>query len=515
MKIQKLDLKTGQVIREYSGFKEAEADGYQRPNISRVATGKRRKHKGFGWRYVEEDGAVVTKRPREFEVKKMFLTSSYQNESDRKGIKIYDNGVVVNWDNKTIITDLGEFGSYVADFDRMALIQEAYTYDGDGETQAIIARDFDFMHSKAVAVFAKKHYFTKSSGIIPDIAFLDGMDEDTAVFKNLQRTKRNVYKRSKQQEWKETQKAANKWWDFENAALEAFGAYMIDFKKKDYTNLGETFNIPKAKSPYAAVYGLTDVHFMKLCYMAGQIVYDKNIAAQRVKEHTKQFAEELAEYGKPEVIYMFIGNDGLHIDGITHATTRGTTQHQATDGLFRLGIEEYFDMVVDTVIYASQIAPVVCIPIKGNHDYNMSLVMKAMFKTFFNRLKVMSNISVIDSDESRVYWRYGTTGFMGSHGDEMRNVKNLEGQAHKLIMGEAKLHGLNIQEIEQYLVLHGHVHVGSFQDLNGNVQRIGLSTLSDTDDWWHKEQGFVGRTIQTMALRIDKKKGLKNIMFIK
>jgi hypothetical protein len=507
MKIQQIST-DGTIVRTFESRAEIIEAGYDPSHVYKCANGKRKKHKGFIWRFKYDDR-------KEVPIKSKSLVASYQNESDKTGIKIYNDDIVVNWNNKTIITDLGEFGTYVADFDRMALIQAAYAYDGDGKTQAEIARDFDFMHSKAVAVFAKKHYFTKSSGVHPDIAFLDGLDEDTAVFQNLQRLKRTVYKRSKRQEWRETEKAAMHWWNFENSALEAFGAYMLDFKDKDYKNLGKTFKLRKSKSPYAAIYGLTDVHFMKLCYMAGQLVYDKNIATQRVQKHTEQFAEELAEYGEPEVIYMFIGNDGIHIDGIEHSTTRGTSQHQATDGLFRLSLEEYFDLIVDTVVYASQIAPVVCIPIKGNHDYNMSLVMKAMFKTFFNRLKVVSNISVLDSDESRVYWSYGKTGFMACHGDEMKSTAKLEGQAHKLIMGEAKLHGLNIQDIEQYLILHGHVHVGSFQDLNGNVQRIGLSTLSDTDDWWHKEQGFVGRTIQTMALRIDKEKGLRNIMFIK
>lgn len=504
----------GDLVKTYETRKEVEDAGFDPSHVYKCIRGQRKKHKGYVWKGVDDDHSpeVKTEKPK---IKEKSLVASYQNESDKTGIKIYNDDIVVNWNNKTIITDLGEFGSYVADFDRMALIQAAYSYDGDGMTQAEIARDFNFMHSKAVAVFAKKHYFTKSSGIHPDIAFLDGLDEDTAVFKNLQRLKRKVYKRSKRQEWRETQKAAEKWWNFESTALEAFGAYMLDFKDKDYLDLGETFRMPQSKSPYAAVYGLTDVHFMKLCYFDNKIVYDKEICTKRVQEHTKQFAEELSEYGAPEVIYMFIGNDGIHIDGISHETTRGTTQNQATDGVFRLGLEEYFDLVIDTIVYASQIAPVVCIPIKGNHDYNMSLVMKAMFKTFFNRLSVISNISVIDTDESRVYWSYGTTGFMACHGDELRSVNNLENQSHKLIMGEAKLHGLDIQRIKTYLVLHGHVHVGSFQDLNGNVQRVGLSTMSGTDDWWHKEKGYVGRTIQTMALRVDKEKGLRNIMFIK
>ena len=54
--------------------------------------------------------------------------NTYQSEVDQTGYKTY-GPITVNWDDEITITNLGEYGSYIASFDKVRLIQEMYTYD--------------------------------------------------------------------------------------------------------------------------------------------------------------------------------------------------------------------------------------------------------------------------------------------------------------------------------------------------------------------------------------------------
>jgi predicted phosphodiesterase len=428
---------------------------------------------------------------------------------EKRGLEIRGDNIVVNWTNRQIVTDLGEYGTYVASFDRHNLIQRKYVYAHGNETAAIVAMDFEFPHTKAVYIYARHHGFSKSSPPQTDLEFETGTTVEEAVEENIQTLKRRVYKKTQKREWIETMDAAAKWWNFENTSLEAIQAAAIELRQRQPLQL-DLITIP-TDYKFASFIGITDVHFMKLCYNhLGEVVYDRRIAIERLKQHTISLATETSRYGVPERFYVMIGNDNIHVDGLHQSTTKQTSQAQATEGVWRVELKKYIEMQIDLIEHYRQIAPVTIIPVKGNHDFETSIALQAFVEIYF---RTYDDVDVIVCHDARAYVQYGKVCFVVTHGDEMRGIKNLESQAHKLIMGEAKLQGINTMEVEYYILLHGHEHVGSTRDLNGRVQRIGLSSMSGIDDWWHKSNGYVGRQNESQVIIIDPDNGRKAILY--
>ena len=429
--------------------------------------------------------------------------------AERKGLETRGEYIVVNWSSNTIVTDLGQYGSYVASFDRHSLIQRMYVNAYGNETAAIVAMEFDFPHTKAVYVYAKHHGFTKSSPPQTDLEFELGKTVDESVEENIQTMKRRVYKKTQKREWKETQDAAERWWNLENTVIESIQATVAEMQEYKPEQLG-LITIP-SDYKFSSLIGISDIHYMKLCYdHKGEMTYNREIALARVKDHVRKLAIETSRYGVPERFYVIIGNDNIHVDGLKHETTHGTSQAQATDGLWRLELKNYIKMQFDMIEYYRQIAPVTLIPVKGNHDYETSIALQAFAELYFDKY---DDVEVLVCHDARAYVQYGKVCLVVTHGNELRSVANLENQAHKLIMGEAKNQGINVMDVDYYIVVHGHEHVGSTRDLNGGVQRIGLSSMSDIDDFWHKESGYVGRQNESQVVIIDSEYGRKAILY--
>jgi len=426
----------------------------------------------------------------------------------KTGLEMRD-GYVINWSDKTIVTDLGEYGSYICSLDRHKLIQRKYVHDGEGETAAIVAMEFDFPHTKAVYKYAKIHGFSKASPPQTDIEFELGKTVDEAVEENIQTLKRKVYKQTQRQKWKETVDAANKWWTLENSLLESIEALTIELRERQISTA--QLRLPDKNYRFSAFIGLSDMHYLKLCYNhRGEITYDRQIAIKRIKSHTERLASETSRYGRPERFFLMVGNDNIHVDGTHHTTTKGTTQHEATDGLWRLELKNYIQIQIDIIDFYKQIAPITLLPVKGNHDFETSIALQSFLEIYY---RDDERVSVVTNYDNRTYVQYDRVCLIATHGDEMRSIANLEGKIHQLILAEAKQHGINVMDVEKYILFHGHEHVGSTRDLNGNVQRIGLSSLSDVDDWWHKGQGYMGRQVESQVIIIDPELGRKAILY--
>lgn len=429
--------------------------------------------------------------------------------SEKTGFEIRDD-YVINWSDKTIVTDLGHYGTYICSIDRHAMIQRKYVYDHGNETAAIVAMEFDFPHTKAVYVYARIHGFSKASTPQTDLEFELGKTVEESVEENIQTLKRKVYKSTQKRKWKETVEAADKWWNIEDSVLESIKALTLELQS-DEPQQQLQYIIPPSDYKFSALIGISDMHYLKLCYdHTGNITYDRDIAKQRIKDHVQTLAQETSRYGRPERFFVIAGNDNIHVDGIHHSTTKGTLQHQATDGLWRLELKNYIKIQLELINYYKQIAPVTVIPVKGNHDYQTSIAIHNFIELYYEK---DPDVTVTICHDTRAYIQYKDVCLVATHGDELGSIKKLEAQAHKLIMGEAKQQGINVMDVNHYLLIHGHEHVGSTRDLNGHVQRVGLPSLSDIDDFWHKEKGYVGRQPESLVIIIDPKKGRKAIMY--
>ena len=430
------------------------------------------------------------------------------NGGGKQGVEIRQDGlIVINWDNKTIITDLGEFGSFVCGFSMHGAIQRAYvtSYEGKGDTAAEVATRFSFAHAKAVWKYAKIHGFTKSSLGQTDLEFEMGMTAEEAAKENIQSLKRRAIKITEQKKWQKTQADSDKWNQFEHS---------IFYPLKDWIDV----NLPKYKPPvfkggvrkgnFAAVIGVSDWHYMKLAFSHdGREVYNREIALERLREANNALIKDIMMYGVPDKIYVPVGTDNLHIDNPQQMTTKGTPQAGQTDGDWHAELDNYLEAVVKMIELYAQIAPVEVVSMPGNHDKHTSYLMASFLSMFFNKHKRISVSKVL---HPRCYITYGNNLFVFDHGDG-KSIRKFQGNMHKLVLVEAKDQGINMHNISNIYFFSGHLHFEMSIDLGGIKHHI-IPSLS-TPDQWHREHLYVGTREQASAYIIDKETGERAVVF--
>lgn len=418
-----------------------------------------------------------------------------------------DDKIIINWSTKTIITDLGEWGNYICSFDRHASIQRAYSneYEGKGDTQSEIARKFDFVHAKAFALYAKLHGYTKSDLGQTDIEFELGMTAEEASEENIQAMKRKAVKLTEKKKWAKIQADADAWNDFENSVLAPMQEWIT-------VNLPKTRPIPikltKAKHRFAGVVGISDWHYMKLCFnRKGEEVYNREIAIKKLMEANDTLVNKMLAFGAPEKLFVLVGTDNLHIDNPQATTTKFTAQAGQTDGNWVMELDNYVTVVIGMIDRYSQIAPVDVISIPGNHDKHTSIMLRVLLSKYYHNSK---RVTVRKELESRVYRQYGNSCLVFTHGDDMSGQK-LQANVHKFIMAEARENDIDTSKIDHYVLYSGHVHTkqdkklgvksGGQKDL-GIVQHVIFPSLSGEDSW-HKESGYIGNKQEALLDVID------------
>jgi hypothetical protein len=438
-----------------------------------------------------------------------------QSNKKKEGFEQRGEKIVVNWSTKTVITDLGEFDTFTCSFDTHSRIQRQYVYAEGNETAAVVAMNFNFPHAKAVHLYARLHGFSKASIPQTDLELEEGLSAEDAVQQNLQSMKRQIHKDTEKAKWKETQKAAEQWWRFEQRVLEPFKDFIeelhvdgILYEPTDKLNLKE-LKLPKRE--FSTVIGLSDWHFLKLCYdQNGKEVYNKEIAKQKINDHTYELMQQVLMYGRPSKIFVPVGgNDNIHVDGPEHETTAGTSQTNATDGIWRIGVKQYLQITIAHIRSLAQIAPVEVACFPGNHDEKTAILMAMFLEELFEN---DPRVTVKHSLYPRLYFQYEKNCLIFTHGHHLGNRK-LQQEIHKIILGEARQHNIDLNNTDNYLLFTGHDHVGSFQDLNGNVQHFIMPSLAGTDDFWHIGQGYMGRAMESAAYLIYPEEGRKAIVY--
>lgn len=391
---------------------------------------------------------------------------------------------VYNKVTKTIITDLGEFGDFVCSLDMHKAIQRAYvnTYEGKGDTASMVAMRFNFTHAKAVYKYAKIHGFTKSSIPQTDLEIAEGLTVEEAINENIQAFKRKAFKETEQKKWALQQKYADNWIHFHHSVLKSLENHLEEILPKYKVPL---LKIPKNKNKNAVVIGISDVHYMKFCYDSlGKATYNREIALKRLQDAMSILIEKIIRHGKPEVIYLPVGSDNIHVDNQLHTTTKGTLQVSATDGHWALELKNYVVMTLNMIDVFSQVAPVVVIPTAGNHDQNTSFMLNAYLSIHYKESK---RVSFKDCYHSRVYAQYGKNCFIFGHFEDL-SEKKIQSNAHKFIMQEAKENGI---VADKFFIFSQHIHTDSFKALGADVQHFVFPSLSGTDQW-HRNNAYLG-----------------------
>jgi len=418
-----------------------------------------------------------------------------------------DDRVIINWTTRTMITDLGEFGPFVCGFDMHGAIQRAYVdaYEGKGQTSSEVAMQFEFPHSKAVLLYARLHGFTKASPPQTDIEFEQGLTPEEASNETIQSLKRRTVKMTERKKWQRTQADADKWNHFDITVLKPTEDLIKGYLPK--------FKSPKvkpvtAKSPYAALVGVSDWHFMKQAYdREWNSTYDRAKAVKALQDANNSMIGSMLLQGTPDRIFLPVGTDNLHIDNPQQTTTKGTGQASATDGDWAGSLQQYIDVNLGMIEMYAQVAPVEVVVINGNHDMHTSEMLGVLLKTVYRDRK---DITVHRSHYPRQYFRYGNTCIGIAHGDDI-SLSKLKGSLHKFIMVEAKEFGVDIHQCDEFVFFSGHLHFDSFEDLGG-VKHFIIPSLSGTDGW-HRKSGYIGSKKESALYIIDKKTGRKAIYY--
>jgi len=439
--------------------------------------------------------------------------STIEPVKKKTGYEIKNDHVVVNWTTRTVITELGEFGSYSCSIDMHGAIMRMYSdqYEGKGSTQAEIAMKFDFAHSKAVAKYMKAHGMSKSMIGQTDIELEEGLSPEDAVIENIQSLKRKIHKDTERKKWREVQKAADNWWNLHHGTLKPFDNHIEQNLPKHKIKKLSLSSFKKNKiGKEVAVVGISDVHYMKNCFDSyGNNIYNREIAQERLFKHAERLIkQQLQAGGVPEKFVLMIGADNLHIDNPRQTTTRGTEQANSTDGSYRMELGPYLDMTMALIETFAQVAPVDVVSTPGNHDLHTSYFLAEAISRIYRKEK---EVNVIVRYQERIYLRYGKTCIVLSHGDKI-SLARKKREVHKLIMSEARSQGINPNEIEEWVCIMQHLHHEEQIDLGGNTELIVLPSISEADDW-HSDSGYVGSKKNSMLIVYDYETGKKRVLY--
>jgi len=238
----------------------------------------------------------------------------------------------------------------------------------------------------------------------------------------------------------------------------------------DYAPVYPEQDYPECEDPIAYEISLPDVHYGKLVDMP--LPYDF-----QEKEYITVVENLVAKAAGLEIerFILPIGNDGLNSEGMRMTTTKGTPQQDYMD--WRKSFRGYWKLIVYTIDYLKQIAPVDVIVVSGNHDYERMYYVGDVIAGWFRN---DPNVSVDNSDDPRKYYQYGTNMLMFTHGDKEK-AQNIP-----LIMAT--------EQPEMFAATsHREAHCGHFHKEQVNEYRgikVRFVPSICPNDSWHKQMGY-------------------------
>lgn len=238
----------------------------------------------------------------------------------------------------------------------------------------------------------------------------------------------------------------------------------------DYAPIYPEQEYPECEDPIAYEISLPDIHYGKLVDMP--LPYDF-----QEREYITVVENLVAKAAGLEIerFILPIGNDGLNSEGMRMTTTKGTPQQDYMD--WKKSFRGYWKLMVYTIDYLKQIAPVDVIVVSGNHDYERMYYIGDVIAGWFRN---DPNVSVDNSDDPRKYYQYGTNMLMFTHGDKEK-AQNIP-----LIMAT--------EQPEMFAATsHREAHCGHFHKEQVNEYRgikVRFVPSICPNDSWHKQMGY-------------------------
>ena len=403
-----------------------------------------------------------------------------------------EGDIFINRLTRTIVTNLGEFGTVVFSFERHAQMRRRYAdeWERSRETIPEIARDFD-LPAKAFDRYKTVHGWTHASDPFTDEEWNDGLRVEDAVEQTLESHRRRFHKQLQQEKWKRVIDDADKWRRFEETAL---GPLTAAIEEHAPIYRPPLLNLKSTRPVFDVVLNVPDLHYGKSGWAGeGSEGYSREQAKSLLLSRTEHILRMLALYGQPERIFTAVGSDWFHIDNDQGTTTSGTPQDR--DGSPHAILWEGSELAVAQLDMVRQVAPIEVFYVAGNHDrmFGWSLL-HSVYAWFRNA----SDVTVYQNAAPRQYAISGETLLGFAHGDGPK-AKDLP-----LLMASEARHQWGATAHRAWFT--GHLHYELTRDTMGVVS-YQLPALSGGDRW-HTNNGYVGSRRALAAYIVDRREGV-------
>jgi hypothetical protein len=353
------------------------------------------------------------------------------------------------------------------------LVRAYSNFDGNPASINEIARTFKLPRNWVVK-YLRAHEITHDREPFTPEEVLSRTEDDLAE-EALQIKRSSLYRRLESDKWKEVQKDAGKWRDFETTVL-------ADLRGVSRTpNKVTRINMEKAEESYCGVVGLSDFHHGKYSdALENGEAYNRDIARERLFAATEEVISSIAAFGAPDKLYVPVGSDFLHIDNDNNTTTKGTPQD--SDGTPAEILVTGCQLMESWVDLLRQVAPVELVLMSGNHDRLTGLAILLYLDALY---RDSEDVVVNRCRLPRVYRKYGSNLLGFVHGDGVSKTKDLAGHMAR----EAPEYWSSCTAKTVYT---GHLHYERTEtDVQFGVTRRQLPSLSGPDRW-HARAGYVG-----------------------
>lgn len=317
-------------------------------------------------------------------------------------------------------------------------------------------------------------------------------EEDELVEEALQLKRNSLYRKFEQKKYRETEKAAEKWREFERYVFQPLTELLED-RVPEYEP--PELSVGMDPGPHCLVYPPYDLHFGKGAWRdeTGES-YSREEARGLLIDKTEQILARAQRAGIEKVIVP-IGSDWFHVDTDKGTTTSGTPQD--TDGTPARILMEGCELAVSMIDLLRQAAPVEIHHVQGNHDRMASLSAALYVRAWY---KDAEDVTVDTSPDPTAYTTYGRTLIGMNHGDMTKKMRK-------------RLGGIMAEEADQFwsetdhrVMFVGHLHNEKVTDQPG-VTVYQLPSLSATDRW-HKRNQYIGTRRAAAGYLVHDRKGV-------
>ena len=376
------------------------------------------------------------------------------------------------------------------------LVRAYSNFDGSPASINELARTFHLPRNWIVK-YLRVHEITHDREPFTPEEIMSKSEEELA-HEALQIRRAALYTRLERDKWKNIQKDAKKWREYEAHALKKLEKIVRAGGAKKVPKL----HIPKGKRDFLAVISPTDFHWGKYgdVYECGE-KYDRPTARERLISSTEKVLGMVTKYGRPEKIIIGIGSDFFNADTYHATTTKGTPQDN--DGNMSEILTTGCEMMSDYIDLLRQVAPVEMVLMSGNHDQLLSISLHLYLQAWYRNC---SDVTTIRSGHARQYIIYKNNLLCFHHGDSVSKTSDL---ARLAAIEASKAWGT----CDHHMVFTGHLHYEKVVEDRGFI-RYQLPSLSG-EDKWHARKGYTGNRKIIDAVLVDGSEGILSAIYAK